>query len=81
MPELSVQMQVVVNIICATGGAVFGYILKREIRIATLEVQFKNIDDKLAAIQNDINGIALFVGTPRALAAKAKTENKGDANA
>lgn len=69
--------QLSINGLCTIAGIVFGYVLKREIRIATLEIQFKNIDDKLSKILKDIDSIALFVGTPRALATKAKNETQG----
>lgn len=74
MQTASWQLQLIVNIICALGGMVFGYVLKREIRLATLEVQFKNIDEKLDRIIGDINGVALFVGTPRAKAEQSKAK-------
>lgn len=66
------------NLLWMFGGAVFGYIVKREVRIKNLELTQTDILEKLVELKRDVDGIALFIGTPRAIAMKQKQdEQKG----
>ena len=55
MDVLSIQ-----NLIFLAVGSVVGYFIKKEKRILKLESQVNEMS-------KDIDGIALFIGTPRAL--------------
>lgn len=64
LPSTEVQ-----NLISLIAGAIFGYIVKREKRILKLE-------SVVNELKKDIKGVALFIGTPRALAEQMALENK-----
>lgn len=57
-------------------GMIVGFLFKRERQLASIEAKQDTIDKKLNTIIADVDALALFVGTPRAVANQKIKENK-----
>lgn len=62
---ISIELLVFVCAILTLLGALVGFLLKKENRLTVIETKLDDLID-------DVDAIALFVGTPRAIATKKK---------